>query len=142
MKELITNPEFEDLERERSFKNKLQFMGLVGDNLERSIRNSIDIKFLIQQEKDGIGHMTISDTLDVIQDLHSSGQIDIFTDITLRRKPVNPNFNEQLIKENAEYRKVLNNLMRQFSKKSKGYQVYAEAIRILLNRIDNKDFSQ
>jgi hypothetical protein len=119
--------------------NKLQYLRFSGDRIEHSLRNSIEIKVLIEQEAKGNGHLTITDFLNVIQDMYTSGKIHIFDDIIKRKKPVNTPQSD-LQRENEMYRHILERIMQKFSKKSSGYKAWAEAIRILLERIDNKQY--
>lgn len=119
--------------------NKMHYIQGSGNRIEHSLRNSIEIKRLIEQESQGIGHMTITEYFDVIQDLYTNGKIQMFDDITLRRKSLNSTKSE-LERENEAYRHILEHIMREFTKKTSGYQAWAEAIRILLERIDNKQY--
>lgn len=119
--------------------NMFQSLNLSGNRIEQSLRNSIGIKTLIEQEANGIGHLTITNCLDVIQDMYTSGQINILEDIMLRRKPVNPPKGD-LPLQNEAYRNILENIINEFSKKTSGYQLWANAIRYSLDRIDNKQY--
>ncbi|MGV2887594.1 hypothetical protein [Paenibacillus taichungensis] len=119
--------------------NKMQYLRFSGERMEHFIRNGISVKMLIEQEASGLGHLTITDLLDALQYLRTTGQSDNFDDLTQRRIPVNP-AKTDLQKENEAYRHILEHMMREFNKKSIGYQSWAEAIRILLERIDNKQY--
>jgi len=119
--------------------NKMQYLRFSGDRMEQFIRNGIQVKMLIEHESNGLGHLTITDLLDAFQYLRTTGQTDHFDDLELRRKPVNPEKTD-LEKENEAYRHILEKMMHQFDKKSIGYRSWAEAIRILLERIDNNQY--
>jgi hypothetical protein len=68
--------------------NKQIYVNKIGGSLEGHIRNSIHLKQLMQHEEDGLGHITITQLLDVLQDLYLSGQVDSFDVIENRRKPI------------------------------------------------------
>ncbi|RRJ54913.1 hypothetical protein EHV15_35670 [Paenibacillus oralis] len=119
--------------------NKMQYLQLSGDRMEHFLRNGIPVKMLIEQESKGLGHLTITDLLDALQYLRTTGQSDNYDDLSLRRKLLNPERTD-LQKENKAYRHILESIMREFKKKSKGYRAWAEAIRILLERVDNKQY--
>lgn len=121
--------------------HKLNHLQVFGDRIERTLRNSVPIKMLIDQESKGIGHLTITDLLDTIQSLYNGGDGDSYEDINNRRKPLNPP-KSNLQKENETYRQLLQHMMTEFGKKSSGYRVWAEVIRIQLERIDNNQFDQ
>lgn len=119
--------------------NKMQYLRLSGDRVEHFLRNVIPLKLLIDQEANGFGHLTITECLDAILLLRTTGQTDNYDDLQLRRKPLNP-IKSDIQKENEAYRNILEYMIQEFEKKSSGYRVWAGAIRILLDRIDNKQY--
>lgn len=119
--------------------NKIQYLRFSGDRMEHFIRNGLPIKLLIEQEANGLGHLTITNCLDALQLLRTTGQSEYYDDLEFRRLPVNPPKTD-FQKENEAYRQLLEYIMREFDKKSAGYRSWAEAIRILLERIDNKQY--
>lgn len=77
-----------NLEGQTDLKNKLRYVQKSSDSIEHHLRNSIPVKMLMQNEADGLGNITISQLLDVLQDLYMSGQVDSYDLLEKRRKPV------------------------------------------------------
>lgn len=77
-----------NLERQTDLTNKLRYVQKSSDNIEYHLRNSIPVKMLMQNEADGLGDITISQLLDVLQDLYMSGQVDSYEVLKKRKKPV------------------------------------------------------
>ncbi|MCA1066089.1 hypothetical protein QTG56_25635 (plasmid) [Rossellomorea sp. AcN35-11] len=77
-----------DPQKRQDLINKQIYVNKIGGGLEDHIRNSIHIKQLMQHEEDGLGHITISQLLDILQDLYLSGQVDSYDALEGRRKSV------------------------------------------------------
>jgi hypothetical protein len=127
------------LQQRVNIDNMIRFVSGQGSRLEHSIYNSVDIKWLMDLEQQGVGNMTLTEFLNFLQDTHNNGQTRMFSDIASRKKPVNLSRVEELLREIATYRTILQGLKRELRKERKGsrYHSYAEAIEQLLQRIDN-----
>ncbi|MCK1999957.1 hypothetical protein MZM54_00990 [[Brevibacterium] frigoritolerans] len=80
----------EDIKKTTDLINKQIYVHKKGDSIDHHLRNSIPLKMLMQNEADGLGHITITQLLDVLQDLYISGQTDNYDDLETRRKQVKP----------------------------------------------------
>jgi hypothetical protein len=69
--------------------SKLQHVNKIGNNLEHSIRNSIPIEMLLDIENQGLGHTTITELLNVIQNERKKGHTINYDVLASRRIPVN-----------------------------------------------------
>lgn len=79
----------EDIQKQTDFVNKQIYIHKKGESIEHYLRNSIPIKLLMQNEADGLGHITITQLLNTLQDLYTTGQTDHYEVLETRRKPVN-----------------------------------------------------
>lgn len=129
---------YEELKAKQDAENMMRFVSGTGSRLENSIYNSIEVRWLMDLEKQGLGHISVTEYLNTLQDQYRNGQSRMFPDLDGRRKPVEPNRMERLIQELATYRSILQSLKRQFSKKRKGSEMrtYAEVIQHFIDRID------
>lgn len=78
----------DDINKKTDFINKQIYINKKGESIENYLRNSIPLKVLLQNEADGLGNTTISQLLDVLQDLHLTGQTEYYDILKTRRKPV------------------------------------------------------
>ncbi|MCM3227524.1 hypothetical protein [Terribacillus saccharophilus] len=78
----------DELEKKIDLTNKLQYVNIKANSLEHYVRNSIPLELLMRNEIDGLGHLTISDLLDVLQNLFTTGQADSYEVLANRKKPV------------------------------------------------------
>ncbi|MBB2482439.1 hypothetical protein H5P36_19905 [Bacillus sp. APMAM] len=67
-----------DISKKTNIMNKLNYVHKAGESIESHLRNSISIRQLMQHESDGLGHITIFQLLDVLQDLHITGQTEYY----------------------------------------------------------------
>ncbi|NMH67328.1 hypothetical protein HF072_00725 [Bacillus sp. RO3] len=77
-----------DPQKRQDMVNKQIYVNKIGGSLENHIKNSIHLKQLMQHEADGLGHITISQLLDTLQDLYMSGQVDSYDALEGRKKSV------------------------------------------------------
>lgn len=78
----------EEIKKQTDLINKQIYVHKKGESIEHHLRNSIAIKMLMQNEADGLGHMTITQLLDALQNLYISGQTDSYDILATRKKPV------------------------------------------------------
>lgn len=129
---------YEELKAKQDTDNMLRYVAGAGSRLESSIYNSIEVRWLMDLEKEGMGHISITQYLNALQDRYGNGQSRMFPDLSGRRKPVGPDRVEELIREMSTYRMILQNLKRQMEKERKGsrLRLYAEVIQDFIDRID------
>lgn len=77
-----------EFQKQIDLTNKIQYVNQKANSLEHYVRNSIPLELLMQNEMDGLGHLTISDLLDTLQSLYNTGQTDSYEVLANRRKPV------------------------------------------------------
>ncbi|KZD66020.1 hypothetical protein [Bacillus cereus] len=137
-----TEKDLETFKKVVNYQNAQRYTDSIGDNLSSSIRNSIPLKMLIQMEQDGLGDMTISEKLNVIQRLYETGETNLYEDISSRKKLVNISRTEELLRELLLYRRMLDNLANEFSKKRKGtdYRLFGEQIEEIFCKVDKGEF--
>ncbi|MFS0841284.1 hypothetical protein [Paenibacillus sp. 1P03SA] len=68
--------------------SKLQYVDRVGNTTEHFLRNSLQMKELMQFEEIGLGHWTISQLLNHLQDLNTNGETELFYDLSNRKKRI------------------------------------------------------
>lgn len=78
----------EDIQKRTDFINKQIYIQKKSESIESHLRNSIPLKVLLENEVNGLGHITISQLLDVLQDLYMTGQTEYYNILETRRKPV------------------------------------------------------
>lgn len=66
--------------------SKLQHVGRIGNRTEHHLRNSIEMELLMQFEDEGLGHWTISQLLNHLQDMYTNGETESFYASATRRK--------------------------------------------------------
>ncbi|WP_336770028.1 hypothetical protein [Bacillus bombysepticus] len=137
-----TEEDLETLKRAVNFDNAQRYTESLGGNIFSDIRNSIPLKMLIEMEQNGLGHMTITESLNTIQNLYETGKTQLYDEISKRKKPVNLSRTEELLRELLLYRRMLGNLADEFSKKRKGsdYRLFGEQIEEILRKVDKGEF--
>ncbi|WCF11471.1 hypothetical protein NDS46_31430 (plasmid) [Paenibacillus thiaminolyticus] len=129
------NDEFHKLQEKQKVVNQLSYINKTGNKLEDSIRNGVDIKLMMEWENNGLGNMTLSEILNVLQDMRQKGSTNLFPALCDRRKPV---IEDKTMKELQYYRATLEKMKGEFLKKRKGsdYRLWAETIDSVFENVD------
>jgi hypothetical protein len=137
--EKLDSTDYEMMKENLDIDNKMRYVTKSQNRLENSLYNSVDVKVLMKLEDQGIGDMTITDLLNIMQDNFNEGKSQMYSDTISRKKPVNRGRVEKLVREISTYRSILLHLKGIFAKKRKGSEMrlYANVIEQLLERIDN-----
>lgn len=65
---------------------QVQYVQNIGNKTEHHIRNSIEMELLMQLEDEGLGHWTISQLLNHLQDMYANGETESFYVLSERKK--------------------------------------------------------
>jgi hypothetical protein len=65
---------------------KLQYVQGIGDRTNHHLRNSIEMELLMQLEDEGLGHWTLSQLLNHLQDMYTNGETESFYVLANRKK--------------------------------------------------------
>lgn len=68
--------------------NKLAYVNRASDNITHHLRNSIEMELLMKLEEDGLGHWTITQLLNHLQDMYTKGETESFYVLNDRRKRI------------------------------------------------------
>lgn len=77
-----------DLTKANQLTEKLQYVNRASDNIQYHLRNSIELELLMKLEEDGLGHWTLTQLLNTLQEMHSKGETESFYALNDRRKPI------------------------------------------------------
>lgn len=75
--------------QETQLRNKLKYVQNSGDKMQHHLRNSIELELLMHLEDEGLGHWTISQLLNQLQEMHSKGETESFYILSNRKKRIN-----------------------------------------------------
>ena len=92
--------ELVDKIRDVQLKNQIEHIHRSSNSIEHHLRNSIEIELLMQLEHDGLGHWTITQLLNKLQDLNTNGETESFYVLANRRK-------RKMNNEGDHYKKIL-----------------------------------
>lgn len=68
--------------------DQLNHIDKIGSKTEHHIRNSIEMELLMQLEDEGLGHWTISQLLNHLQDMYTNGETESFNILANRIKRI------------------------------------------------------
>lgn len=67
---------------------QLKYIQGIGNRTEHHLRNSLEMEALMKLEDDGLGHWTITQLLNQLQDMHTNGETELFYVLANRKKRV------------------------------------------------------
>lgn len=66
--------------------SKFHRVDQIGNKIEYHLRNSIEMELLMQLEDEGLGHWTLSQLLNYLQDMYTHGETESFYTLANRKK--------------------------------------------------------
>lgn len=74
--------------KETELMNKITYINKSSNNIQHHLRNSIEVELLMDLEENGVGHWTISQLLNYLQEMNANGETESFYALEGRRKRV------------------------------------------------------
>lgn len=74
--------------KETQMMNKIAYVHKASNNIEHHLRNSIEMELLMELEEQGLGHWTITQLLNFLQEMNANGETASFYALENRKKRV------------------------------------------------------
>ncbi|WP_019156957.1 hypothetical protein [Robertmurraya massiliosenegalensis] len=77
-----------DIQKTTKLRNQLEYINRSSNKMEHHLRNSIEVELLMHLEEEGLGHWTISQLLNHLQEMNANGETESFYALENRKKRV------------------------------------------------------